>query len=50
MDLEDLRFSLDYGNTIVDAATMLCRDEDVDAMAKAGQAHLQRHTDMAVFV
>jgi hypothetical protein len=28
MDLEDLRFSLDYGNTIVDAARMLCRDED----------------------
>ena len=28
MDLEDLRHSLDYGNTFADAASMLCRDED----------------------
>ena len=28
MDIQDLRASLDFGNTIADAATMLCRDED----------------------
>jgi len=28
MDLEDLRHSLDYGNTFADAANFLCRDED----------------------
>ena len=28
MDIQDLRTSLDFGNTIADAATMLCRDED----------------------
>jgi hypothetical protein len=28
MDVEDLRASLDFGNTIADAASMLCRDED----------------------
>jgi hypothetical protein len=28
MDIQDLRASLDFGNTIADAASMLCRDED----------------------
>ena len=28
MDLEDLRASLDFGNTLADAASMLCREED----------------------
>ena len=28
--LEDLRASLDFGNTLADAASMLCRDEDED--------------------
>ena len=28
MDIEDLRASLDFGNTYADAASMLCRDED----------------------
>jgi len=27
MDVEDLRASLDFGNTFADAASMLCRDE-----------------------
>ena len=28
MDIQDLRASLDFGNTYADAARMLCRDED----------------------
>ena len=28
MAIQDLRASLDFGNTIADAASMLCRDED----------------------
>ena len=28
MDIQDLRASLDFGNTYADAASMLCRDED----------------------
>ena len=28
VDIQDLRASLDFGNTIADAAIMLCRDED----------------------
>jgi len=28
MDLEDLRHSLDYGNTFAAAASLPCRDED----------------------
>ena len=28
MDIEDLRASLDFGNTFADAASMLCRDVD----------------------
>ena len=28
MDIADLTHSLAYGNTIADAASMLCRDED----------------------
>jgi len=28
LDIQDLRASLDFGNTIADAARMLCRDED----------------------
>ena len=36
MDLEDLRHSLDYGNTFAAAASFLCRDEDeVRQKAKA---------------
>jgi hypothetical protein len=27
LDIQDLRASLDFGNTYADAATMLCRDE-----------------------
>ena len=30
MDIEDLRASLDFGNTLADAASMLCRDEHDD--------------------
>jgi hypothetical protein len=28
MDIQDLRASLDFGDTYADAASMLCRDED----------------------
>jgi hypothetical protein len=28
MDLEDLRHSLDYGDTVAETASFLCRDED----------------------
>ena len=28
MDLEDLRHSLDYGDTLAETASFLCRDED----------------------
>ena len=28
MDLEDLRHSIDYGDTFAQAASFLCRDED----------------------
>ena len=28
MDIQDLRASLDFGNTLADAASMLCREED----------------------
>jgi hypothetical protein len=28
MDIQDLRASLDFGNTIADAAIVLCREQD----------------------
>ena len=28
MDIQDLRASLDFGNTLADAASMLCSEED----------------------
>ena len=28
MDIQDLGASLDFGNTLADAASMLCREED----------------------
>ena len=38
-DIQDLRASLDFGNTFADAASMLCRDED-EVRQKAKQLGL----------
>jgi len=42
MDIADLTHSLAYGNTIADAASMLCRDED-EVRQKARQLGLVEH-------
>jgi hypothetical protein len=42
MDVADLANSLGYGNTIVDAASMLCRDED-EVRQKAKELGLVEH-------
>jgi hypothetical protein len=42
MDIQDLRASLDFGNTIADAASMLCRDED-EVRQKAKELGLLEH-------
>ena len=39
LDIQDLRASLDFGNTFADAASMLCRDED-EVRQKAKQLGL----------
>jgi len=39
MDIADLTHSLAYGNTIADAASFLCRDED-EVLQKARQLAL----------
>jgi len=42
MDIADLTHSLAYGNTIADAASFLCRDED-EVRRKARQLGLVEH-------
>jgi hypothetical protein len=42
MDVADLAQSLVYGNTIADAASMLCRDED-EVRQKAKELGLVEH-------
>ena len=42
MDLQDLRASLDFGNTYADAASMLHRDED-EVRRKAKELGLVEH-------
>jgi len=42
MDIQDLRASLDFGNTYADAASMLCRDED-EVRQKAKELGLVEH-------
>jgi hypothetical protein len=42
MDIADLTRSLAYGNTIADAASMLCRDED-EVRQKAKELGLEEH-------
>ena len=42
MDLEDLRHSIDYGDTFAQAASFLCRDED-EVRQKARQLGLIEH-------
>jgi hypothetical protein len=42
MDIQDLRASLDFGNTYADAASMLCRDED-EVRQKAKELELIEH-------
>ena len=42
MDLEDLRHSIDYGDTFAQAASFLCRDED-EVRQKARQLGLVEH-------
>ena len=42
MDLQDLRASLDFGNTYADAASMLRRDED-EVRRKAKELGLVEH-------
>jgi hypothetical protein len=42
MDVADLAQSLAYGNTIADAASMLCRDED-EVRQKAKELGLVEH-------
>jgi hypothetical protein len=49
MDMEDLRHSLDYGNTFADAASMLCRDED-EVRQKARALGLTEHPGKRVRV
>ena len=34
MDLEELKASLHYGNPFADAASMLCRDDEVRQVAR----------------
>jgi hypothetical protein len=42
MNIQDLRASLDFGNTYADAASMLCRDED-EVRRKAKELGLVEH-------
>jgi hypothetical protein len=42
MDIQDLRASLDFGNTYADAASMLRRDED-EVRRKAKELGLVEH-------
>jgi hypothetical protein len=42
MDIADLTRSLAYGNTIADAASLLCRDED-EVRQKAKELGLEEH-------
>jgi hypothetical protein len=49
MDLEDLKRSLDYGNTFAIAASMLCRDED-EVRQKAQELGLTEHPGKRVRV
>ena len=42
MDIQDLRASLDFGNTYADAASMLRRDED-EVRQKAKELGLVEH-------
>jgi hypothetical protein len=42
MEIQDLRASLDFGNTCADAAIMLCRDKD-EVCQKAEELRLVEH-------
>ena len=42
MDITDPTYSLNYGNTIANAASMLCRDED-EVRQKAKELELVEH-------
>ena len=42
MDIQDLRTSLDFGNTYADAASMLCRHEE-EVRLKAKDLGLGEH-------
>jgi hypothetical protein len=42
MDIADLAHSLGFGNTIADASSMLCRDED-EVRQKATELGLVEH-------
>jgi hypothetical protein len=42
MDIEDLKHSIDYGNTFADAASMLCRDLP-EVRKKARELGLTEH-------
>ena len=42
MDIQDLRASLDFGNTLADAASMLCRDLP-EVRKKARELGLTEH-------
>ncbi len=45
-DLEDLQYYLDYGNTLADAASMLCRDE-AEVRQKPNELGLMEHRTIA---
>ena len=49
MDIADLTHSLAYGNTIADAASLLCRDED-EVRQKAKELALVEHPGKRVRV
>jgi hypothetical protein len=49
MNIADLTHSLAYGNTIADAASMLCRDED-EVRQKAKELGLTEHPGKRVRV